>query len=114
MDIERAKGLLQRLAEGVDPLTGEVLPQEHVCNQPEIIRALYCVLGELDGIKTKPAKSQPENAGKPWTPEDDACLCKMLDAGVSKWDMCKHFQRSRRAIEARLVRVGKIDSRDAF
>ena len=64
MDIERAKELLKSLAEGIDPLTGEVLPKDHVCNQSEMIRALYCVLGELDGAKTKPAKAQPENAGK--------------------------------------------------
>ena len=40
MDIERAKELLKSLAEGIDPLTGEVLPKDHVCNQSEMIRAL--------------------------------------------------------------------------
>lgn len=114
MDIERAKGLLKCLADGIDPLTGEVFPSDHVCNRPEMIRALYCILGELDGVKAKPEKKQPENAGKPWTSEEDAYLCKLFDDGVTKRDMCEHFQRSRGAIEARLVRVGKIDNRDGF
>lgn len=114
MDIERAKELLGSLAEGIDPLTGEVLPKDHVCNQPEMIRALYCVLGELDGAKVKPEKTQPKNAGKPWTPDDDARLCQMFDEGATRRGMCEHFQRSRGAIEARLVRLGKIDSRDEF
>ena len=30
MDIQRAKELLEVLADGVDPLTGEVLPDNHV------------------------------------------------------------------------------------
>ena len=48
MDIERAKELLSALADGVDPLTGEVLDRDNVCNRPEIIRALHTVLYELD------------------------------------------------------------------
>lgn len=30
MDIQRAKELLTALADGLDPLTGEVLPSDHV------------------------------------------------------------------------------------
>ena len=33
MDIQRAKELLTVLADGVDPLTGEVLPDDHVCTK---------------------------------------------------------------------------------
>ena len=33
MDVQRAKELLMVLADGVDPLTGEVLPDDHVCNK---------------------------------------------------------------------------------
>lgn len=41
MDVQRAKELLTVLADGVDPLTGEVLPDDHVCNKGEIVRALH-------------------------------------------------------------------------
>ena len=30
MDVQRAKELLAVLADGIDPLTGEVLPYDHV------------------------------------------------------------------------------------
>ena len=40
MDVQRAKELLTILADGTDPLTGEVLPDDHVCNKGEIVRAL--------------------------------------------------------------------------
>ena len=80
MDLQRAKELLSGLADGVDPLTGEVLPEDHVCNKAEIIRAFHCVLKSLPGKSSKP---QPENAGKPWNDADDAVLCQMFDAGGS-------------------------------
>ena len=73
MDLQRAKELLSGLADGVDPLTGQVLPEDHVCNKAEIIRAFHCVLKALPG---KPPKPQPENAGKPWNDADDAVLCR--------------------------------------
>lgn len=44
MDVHRAKELLTVLADGVDPLTGEVLPDNHVCNKGEIVRALHCAV----------------------------------------------------------------------
>ena len=33
MDVQRAKELLTVLADGVDPLTGEVLPDDHVATK---------------------------------------------------------------------------------
>lgn len=33
MDLQRARKILETLADGVDPMTGEVLPEEHVCNR---------------------------------------------------------------------------------
>ena len=48
MDIQRAKELLAVLSGGVNPLTGEVLPEDDSCNQVEIVRALNTVLRYLD------------------------------------------------------------------
>lgn len=78
MDIQRAKELLTVLAEGVDPLTGEVLPDDHVCNKGEIVRALNCAVEELSRRRKKPL---PENNGKPWTEELDDELCRLFDGG---------------------------------
>lgn len=51
MDIQRAKELLTVLADGIDPLTGEVLPDDHVCNKGEIVRALNCAVEVLSRRK---------------------------------------------------------------
>ena len=81
MDIQRAKELLTALADGLDPLTGEVLPSDHVCNKGDIVRALHCVLEALPrGLK----KPLPANNGKPWTEKADQELCSLFDSGMTK------------------------------
>ena len=111
MDILRAKKIMESLADGVNPLTGEVLPPEDSCNQADVVRAFHTILSVLS---EKPQKPRPENAGKPWTSEDDRILAAMYDEGKTHNEMCKYFKRSITAIAARLVLLGKIPVRDAF
>lgn len=106
MDIIRAKEILTILADGINPMTGEVLSAQDSCNQPDVIRALNAVLANLDTPKTSNA---PENAGKPWSKADDTTLCQMFDAGKTRKEMCIHFGRSKDAIKARLAKLGKIE-----
>ena len=114
MDIERAKELLTLLSDGVNPMTGEVLPKDDSCNQVEIVRALNTVLRFLEGQPKAAEKKSPENAGKPWTDEDEEVLGRMFDAGYTGKEICNHFKRSPGAIAARLVKLGKINERDKF
>ena len=103
MDIVKAKEIISILAEGIDPITGEVLPDECVCNKPEVIRAFYCILNEKI---TKSKTSSPENAGKPWTEENDSELTELYKTGMKKSELQKHFKRSAASIEARLLKLG--------
>lgn len=105
MDIQRTKELLEVLAEGIDPLTGEVLPDNHVCNKGEIVRALHCAVEALSRRRKDPL---PENNGKPWTEELDSELCRLFDEGMKKKELCAHFKRTSGAIESRLEKLGKI------
>lgn len=114
MDIERAKELLTALSDGVNPLTGEVLAESDSCNQVEIVRALNTVLRFVDSHSKKDNKSLPKNAGLPWSNEDEDALCRMYDAGCARKEMCDYFKRSTGAIAARLVKLGKISTRDEF
>lgn len=47
MDILRAKEILASLADGINPVTGEVLPPYDSCNQGDVLRALNTVLDYL-------------------------------------------------------------------
>lgn len=105
MELERARTLLTELADGVDPLTGECLPPDSVCNRPEIIRALHCVLQHTAGGQKRPS---PPNAGKPWTEADEAALMQMFDVGCSMEEMQARFQRTNGAIIRRLERLGRL------
>jgi hypothetical protein len=113
MDILYAKELLEMLADGVNPVTGEILSKGDSCNQPEIIRALHVAVAQLDKAN-KREKRLPINAGKPWTKEDEETLCRMFDNRCSKKDICTYFKRTEGAIAARLVQLEKIQNRDEF
>ena len=105
MDVQRAKELLTVLADGVDPLTGQVLPDDHVCNKGEIVRALHCAVEELSRRREK---TLPENNGKPWTKELDDELCRLFDGGMKMKDLCTHFGRTSGAIKSRLAKLRKL------
>lgn len=64
MDVQRAKELLAVLADGIDPLTGEVLPYDHVCNKGEIVRALNCAVEELSRRKKDRCRRTRESRGR--------------------------------------------------
>lgn len=104
MDIMRAKELLSVLADGIDPFTGELLPQDHVCNQPEMIRAFHEM---LNAIQLSKKKNLPHNAGKPWTETEEEKLLDEFDAGMKISVIAKEHGRSRGAIESRLADLGK-------
>ena len=104
MDITRAKEIISTLAEGVDPTTGEVLPDNSVCNKGEVVRAFYAILNHLDEKKSK--KNLPANAGKPWTAEEDANLKTCFESGMSKKELCAEFERTSGSITSRLARLG--------
>lgn len=50
----------------------------------------------------------PLNAGKPWTPGEDAALQALLRHGLRASDIARRFGRSRDAVAARLVRLSLI------
>ena len=110
MDISRAKIFVEALADGINPVTGEVLPTEDSCNQPDVIRALNAVLKQLD---VKPKKG-PKNAGAKWTEEEERLLIEMYKSGATKKEMQGTFCRTENALAARLVHLGVIKDRDTF
>ena len=114
MDYTHAKEILATLADGVNPMTGELLYDSDTCNHPDIIRALHVAVTQLEKAEKRASKPLPENSGKPWTLEDDNALLRMHEQGASKKEICEYFKRTSGGIAARLVRLGVIQSRDEF
>lgn len=44
MNAKDAYTLLEMLMDGVNPITGELLPEDPVCHEPAVLRALHKVL----------------------------------------------------------------------
>ena len=107
MDTERAKKLIYSLANGIDPFTGELFPREHVCNQPDIIRALYHILEVTPDKKANKNPALP-NAGKPWTQIEEDKLKDEFDDGMKISAIAREHGRSRGSIESKLTQLGLI------
>ncbi len=106
MDIARAKELISALADGIDPFTGELFPQDHICNHPDIIRALHKVLDLTQEIEK--ATNTP-NAGKPWTQAEQEKLTDEFYSGMKIAAIAKEHGRSRGSIESKLAYLGLIE-----
>lgn len=110
MDKQVALQIIRALAQGIDPYTGESYPPESPYQHPDTVRALFHATEAL-GAERRPratGSGAPINAGKPWTDEEDKSLAQLFDTGEHLGDIAKRHQRSRAAIQARLIRLGKI------
>jgi hypothetical protein len=111
MDIQIARHMIDTLAQGIHPVTGEVMPEDSPYNAPPVIRALFAVSQALEGTTGAPAKPRretPPNAGKPWSAEEDDKLESAFAAGIDVRDIAQEFGRTSWAVEARLVKLGKL------
>jgi len=113
MDKQVALKIIQQLANGIDPHSGELFPADSVYQHPDTVRALFVALRELEGQPASKSRAAanpnaPQNAGKPWPGDEDQALVSAFDAGKQIPELATQHQRSRFAIEARLAKLGKI------
>lgn len=121
MELNKAKETIERLADGINPATGEVLPREAPYNDPLVVRALFTILDSIKAIR--PAgktveerqsdnveNGKPRNAGLPWTEELRAEAAAKFKDGRSVNELAESFERTSGAITLELVRQGLIES----
>ena len=115
MELSTAKQILSLLADGIDPETGEIVPEDSVCNQPEVIRALRFSPDCLSHQKQRRMTSIfYVNQGKAWTAEEESLLTQLFRKGESNAQIQMELQRSESAVSARLVRLGLIEHREEY
>ncbi len=114
MDKSEGLKILQQLADGIDPYTGERLPEQSPYNHPQTVRALYHAIIAIKKMKVDAAAIHPHlvNAGTPWEQAEDEQLKEAFDQGMSIKELANKHLRTVGAIEARLVKLGKVPSRD--
>lgn len=120
-----AKQVIDVLARGIDPATGEVLPEDSPLNSPHVIRALFLASKALElqagkrerspstnPASTSPTSTAPAKAGKAWTEEENQALATAFDAGATVADLAKTHQRSTGAITSRLIKIGRLQAEE--
>lgn len=111
MDEARALTIVSALANGVNPLTGELFAVDSPYQSADVIRALYCAVRALDGSGRRRMRGQgtvSSNAGKPWGEDEDRQLLAAFDDGRPLAELAQSHGRTRGGIQARLVRHGRL------
>lgn len=115
MTNEEARRILQCLHDGFDPITGEVLPEEHICNSAQVLRALHRAILMLSGTKEHvvPDHEGQLNAGRPWTDEDCSALRDLYRSGCSMEEICAKLHRRKCGVVKQLSRLGLVPTKHA-
>jgi hypothetical protein len=111
MELQIARQIIDTLAQGIHPVTGEAMPEDSPYNAPPVIRALHAVsraLGSEPAEAAKRPRAAPPNAGKAWTSQEDAALETAFDAGIPLRQVAQELGRTAFAVEQRLVKLGKV------
>lgn len=116
MELQIARQIIDILAQGIHPITGEAMPDDSPYNAPPVIRALHTVSRALESTSAPSAtgeaprarRNAPPNAGKAWSPQEDAALETAFDAGIALKQVAQELGRTAFAVEQRLVKLGKI------
>jgi len=112
MDPKAARPIIDALAQGLHPVTREVLPDESAFNIPGVILALHLASGALARVSSdealKKKSAAAPNTGKRWLPEDDAALVQAHAADPDLKRLGAAIGRTPFAVEQRLVRLGRL------
>lgn len=110
MELKRAIEIVQHLADGVNPYTGEVMEPDSIFQNPETVRALFTALEQLKKTESRNARFEnlPGQSGKPWSAEEEAALVEEFDAGMDVASIAQKHGRTNWAIQARLLKLNKI------
>jgi hypothetical protein len=117
MEREQTLKILNALANGVHPATGEIFAADSPYQQPDTLRALFEAVRMIEASPVardtqnaeRRAGEVPANTFVRWTSEEEERLAAGFDAGKTSAELARLHNRSRAAIEARLLKMGKID-----
>ena len=110
MNNQEAMNIIQALIDGINPLSDEPLPDNSLCLNSDIQRALRATIPALESrMRYDERKAKlPANAGLPWTDEADQQLIAAFDEGNSIATLVDQHQRTKGSITSRLLKFGKI------
>ena len=117
MEREQALKILNALANGVHPATGEVFAADSPYQHPDTVRALFEAVRAIGGARGDAARAERARTAAT-CPPTRSCAGRRRKRSASprastragrSAELAKLHNRSRAAIEARLLKIGKID-----
>jgi hypothetical protein len=111
MNIEETIVILEALAQGINPVTGDKLVYASPFDEPLVIRALNTAAQSLrqSSTRSEQPKSFPPKAGSGWSAEEDQELIRQFRAGLPVKTIVASHQRTLGAIQSRLARLGLVE-----
>jgi hypothetical protein len=110
IDPREAARIIQALAGGTDPYTGEPLPGDNPLSHPDTLKALQAAAAALrSGLPPKRPHELPHNAGKAWDAAEEETLVREFEGGETMAAIARAHGRTPGAIKSRLICLGKID-----
>lgn len=116
MEQEHTLRILNALASGVHPGTGEQFSADSPYQHPDTVRALFDAVRAIEGGRApapagerKPPAPPQSGAGSRWTAEEEQRLAAAFDSGKTVAELAKLHNRTLAGIEARLLKLGKIE-----
>ena len=110
--------ILEALAGGANPITGQPLPEASPYHHPHVLRALNSALLVMRRSKSPvregrsprggAGRAGPANAYLPWNLMEESRLAAAHDSGRSIEELAEEHQRTPRAIQSRLIRLGRL------
>ena len=110
MDAERAIEIIQSLADGVDPFTGERFASDSPYQHADTVRALHLALEGL--TKLRRSKARKTGPGRPWNEDEEKELLREFDDKIDVEEIAAKHERTKGAIWARLEKLGRIQRKD--
>lgn len=110
MTTKEAIRIMSALADGCCPMSGRPLPPTDPCQHVEVVRALHVAMRALDRLdeQERRVRRLPEHAGAAWDSAEDQRLVDGFAAGKPVRELAVLHQRTIGAIEARLVKLGRM------
>jgi hypothetical protein len=114
MDKQEALQIIQKLADGIDPATGEIFGPESPYQNVQTVRALFMAADAIaHRIKRQKRKERlPDRAGQPWMEQESEELRQAFNIPLK--ELTRKHQRTRGAICSQLKKLGLIISSQEY
>lgn len=96
MDAERAIEIIQSLADGVDPYSGERFASDSPYQQADTVRALHLALEGLTNLRR--SKARKAGPGRPWSEDKEKELLRQFDDKIDVEEIAAKHERAKGAI----------------